>query len=83
MKIVLVIDQFDDANNGTTISAANILGSLWYCWFLAAFGILSIFIPFADGICRKNPWNWEYDCAESNVAAKKALLEKEAAEAQQ
>ena len=69
--------------NGTTISAANILGSLWYCWFLAAFGILSIFIPFADGVCRKDPWNWEYDCAESNVAAKKALLEKEAAEAQQ
>ena len=24
----------------------------------------------ADGICRKDPWNWEYDCAESNVAAK-------------
>ena len=69
--------------NGTTIRAANILGSLWYCWFLAAFGILSIFIPFADGVCRKDPWNWEYDCAESNVAAKKALLEKEAAEAQQ
>mgnify|MGYP000654073848 CR=1 FL=1 len=69
--------------NGTTISAANILGSLWYCWFLAAFGILSIFIPFDDGICRKDPWNWEYDCAASNVAAKKALLEKEAAEAQQ
>ena len=69
--------------NGTIISPANILGSLWYCWFLAAFGILSIFIPFADGICRKDPWNWEYDCAESNVAAKKALLEKEAAEAQQ
>ena len=61
----------------------DILGSLWYCWFLAAFGILSIFIPFADGVCRKDPWNWEYDCAESNVAAKKALLEKEAAEAQQ
>ena len=64
--------------NGTIISPANILGSLWYCWFLAAFGILSIFIPFADGVCRKDPWNWEYDCAESNVAAKKALLEKEA-----
>ena len=69
--------------NGTIISPANILSSLWYCWFLAAFGILSIFIPFADGVCRKDPWNWEYDCAESNVAAKKALLEKEAAEAQQ
>ena len=62
--------------NGFTISAANILGSLWYCWFLAAFGLLSIFIPFADGVCRKDPWNWEYDCADSNVAAKKALLER-------
>ena len=51
--------------------------------FLAAFGLLSIFIPFADGVCRKDPWNWEYDCAESNVAAKKALMEKEAAEANQ
>ena len=69
--------------NGSVISGANILGSLWYCWFLAAFGLLSIFIPFADGVCRKDPWNWEYDCAESNVAAKKALMEKEAAEANQ
>ena len=40
-------------------------------------GILSIFIPFADGICRKDPWNWEYDVAESGVAAKKAALELE------
>ena len=83
MKIVLVIDQFDDANNGTTISAANILGSLWYCWFLAAFGLLSIFIPFADGVCRKDPWNWEYDVAESGVAAKKASLELERQESAQ
>ena len=45
-------------------------------------GILSIFVPFADGICRKDPWNWEYDVAESGVAAKKAALEAEAAEAQ-
>ena len=82
MKIVLVIDQFDDANNGTTISAANILGSLWYCWFLAAFGILSIFIPFADGVCRKDPWNWEYGCAQSGVEAKKALLAQEREDAE-
>ena len=64
-------------------SPAGIVGGMWYCWFLAAFGLLSIFVPYADGVCRKDPWNWEYDCAESNVAAKKALLEKEAAEAQQ
>ncbi len=59
---------------GAGISSANIIPSLWYCWFLAIFGILSIFIPFADGICRKDPWNWEYDCAESKVAEKKAQL---------
>ena len=31
----------------------------------------------ADGICKKDPWNWEYDVAESGVSAKKALLEAE------
>ena len=71
------------SQSGISMNAMDIVPHMWYCFFLAAFGILSIFIPFADGICRKDPWNWEYDCAESNVAAKKALLEKEAAEAQQ
>ena len=51
---------------------------MWYCWILAAVGLLSIFIPFADGVCRKDPWNWEYGCAQSGVEEKKALLEKEA-----
>ena len=59
-------------------SPAAIVGGMWYCWILAAVGLLSIFIPFADGVCRKDPWNWEYGCAQSAVAAKKALLEKEA-----
>jgi len=59
---------------GVGLSSANIIPSLWYCWFLAIFGVLSIFIPFADGICRKDPWNWEYDCAESKVEEKKAQL---------
>ena len=69
--------------NGSDFSGANILGALWYCWFLAAFGLLSIFIPFADGVCRKDPWNWEYDVAESGVAAKKASLELERQESAQ
>ncbi len=57
---------------GETFSAAGLVGGMWYCWILAVFGILSIFIPFADGAARKDPWNWEYDCPESGVAAKKA-----------
>ena len=66
------------STTGQTFSAAGLVGSMWYCWILAAFGLLSIFIPFADGVTRKNPWNWEYDCPESEVAAKKAAQAAEA-----
>lgn len=59
---------------GIDINAIDIISNLWYCWILAGIGILSIFVPFADGICRKDPWNWEYDCAESDVEAKKAAM---------
>lgn len=59
---------------GIALSPVEIVPYMWYCWFLAAFGILSIFIPFADRVCRKDPWNWEYDVAESGVEAKKAAL---------
>ena len=55
---------------------------MWYCWILAAVGLLSIFIPFADGVCRKDPWNWEYGCAQSGVEARKALLAQERDEAE-
>ncbi|MEY8389365.1 Na+/H+ antiporter NhaC family protein [Oscillospiraceae bacterium 38-13] len=69
--------------SGVSITPISIIPNLWYCWILAAVGIASIFLPFADGTCRKDPWNWEYDVAESGVAAKKALLESEkAAEAE-
>ena len=68
---------------GVAMSPMDILPHMWYCWILAVVGILSIFIPFADGICRKDPWNWEYDVAESGVAAKKAVLELERQEAAQ
>ncbi len=67
-------------NSELALAPAQLVGHLWYCWFLAIFGIVSIFVPFADGVCRKDPWNWEYDCAESKVAEKKAQLEKESAE---
>lgn len=64
---------------GVAINPTDIIPNLWYCWVLAIVGIASIFFPFADGTCRKDPWNWEYDVAESGVAAKKALLEAEKA----
>lgn len=67
---------------GVTLAPIDIIPNMWYCWALALFGILSIYVPFADRACRKNPWNWEYDCPESEVAAKKAEMEAEAAEQQ-
>ena len=57
---------------GAVYSAAGLVGSMWYCWILALFGLLSIFVPFADGAIRKDPWNWEFDCPESKVSAKRA-----------
>ena len=64
--------------NGCPMNPMDIIPNLWYCWILAVVGIASIFIPFADGPCKKDPWNWEYDVAESGAAAKKKLLEAEA-----
>lgn len=64
-------------NYDIEISPVEIVPYMWYCWILAAFGLLSIFVPYADGACRKDPWNWEYDTAESGVAAKKAALKRE------
>lgn len=55
------------------MSPVEIVPYMWYCWILAAFGLLSIAIPYADDICRRDPWNWTYDVAESGVAAKKAM----------
>ena len=65
---------------GIAMNPTEIIPNLWYCWVLAAVGILSVFVPFADNVCRRDPWNWEYDVAESGVAAKKAALAQEAAE---
>ena len=55
---------------GILIAPTDIIPNMWYCWILAIFGLLSIFIPFADGSLRKNPWNWEKDCSEQDVQTK-------------
>ena len=60
---------------GIEMNPTGIIPNLWYCWVLAGVAILSIFIPFADSVCRSDPWNWEHDCPESAVAAKKGSLE--------
>lgn len=62
---------------GVLLSPVEIVPHMWYCWILAAFGLLSIFLPYADAVCRRDPWNWEYDTAESGVEARKAVLRME------
>ena len=62
-------------NAGLSITPVDVVPYMWYCWILAIFGLLSIFFPYADGICRKDPWNWEYDVAESSVAERKHIIE--------
>lgn len=37
---------------------------LWYQQLLAVFTLISMFIPYADGLIKKKPWNWELDKAE-------------------
>jgi Na+/H+ antiporter NhaC len=54
------------------ISPVDLFPFLWYQQLLALAAILSIFFPFAHGVIKKDPWNWEYDTAESGVAARKA-----------
>lgn len=49
---------------GLQISAFDFIPYIWYCGFLGIFAVISIFVPFSDGIIRKHPWNWETDKAE-------------------
>ena len=52
---------------GFNMSAVNFIPYVWYAFLLCFFGILSVFIPFADGALRKNPWNWEKNCKTSEL----------------
>ena len=74
---LLMAASLTAATYDIAISPTEIVPYMWYCWILAVFGLLSVFVPYADRICRRDPWNWEYDVPESGVAAKKALMEKE------
>ncbi len=63
------------ALEGMSVSPLSFIPYVWYCPLLALFAIISIFVPFADGVTKKDPWNWEYNCPESKVEEVKATLE--------
>lgn len=49
------------------VSFFDVFPLLWYQGFLTVLVIVSFFIPFGDYYIKKNPWNWEKDCAESDL----------------
>lgn len=71
-QVLMAVSLANGVLKSTTVFQTQMLGTTWYCWLLLVFVLLDIFLPFADGLIRKDPWNWEYDCPESQVAAKKA-----------
>ena len=46
------------------VSPLELFPFLWYQQLLAIFTLISMFIPYADGLIKKKPWNWELDKAE-------------------
>ena len=56
------------ASYGVSATPISVIPYLWYPMLLGVFGVISIFVPYADGICRKDPWDWEHDCASSRLA---------------
>ena len=48
------------ATNGA-ISPFQVIPLLWYQQLLAIIALLSIYFPFADGLIKKRPWNYELD----------------------
>ncbi|MDR7869546.1 MAG: Na+/H+ antiporter NhaC family protein [Tissierellaceae bacterium] len=51
------------------LSPIDVIPLLWYQLLLAVLAIVSIFVPFTDGMIKKDPWNYEHDMPESKVAA--------------
>ncbi|MEA4972525.1 MAG: Na+/H+ antiporter NhaC family protein [Candidatus Metalachnospira sp.] len=48
------------------VSPTQLLPLLWYPYLLGLFAIISLFVPFAEGVIKKNPWNFKTWSAEKN-----------------
>lgn len=42
-----------------TVTPFQVIPLLWYQQLLGVSAIVSMFIPFADGLIKKEPWNWD------------------------
>jgi len=54
------------------VTALQVIPCLWYQGLLAVIAIISIFVPFANGVIRKDPWNFEHWMPESEAQKKTA-----------
>lgn len=52
---------------GYSVSPMEIIPLLWYQGLLIVTMIASFFVPYADGVMKKDPWNWEKGVASSKV----------------
>lgn len=48
------------------VSPTQLLPLLWYPYLLGLFAIISLFVPFAEGVIKKKPWNFKTWTAEKN-----------------
>lgn len=48
------------------VSPTQLLPLLWYPYLLGVFAIISFYVPFAEGVIKKNPWNFKTWTAEKN-----------------
>ena len=64
---LLMAASLTAATYNISISPVQIVPNMWYCWILVIFGLLAVFTGYANHVARKNPWNWEYDKAQSEV----------------
>lgn len=49
------------------VSPTQVIPLLWYQLLLGVFAIVSIFVPFTDGLIKRDPWNFEHDKPMSKV----------------
>ena len=52
---------------GIMITPISVIPSIIYCWVLAIFALLSIFIPYAELAIKKDPWNYDLNCPISKM----------------
>ena len=58
------------STSGSVVSAISIAPRMYYCWILAAIGVLSIFFPVFHKFLSKDEWNFDKWCPESLTSTK-------------